>query len=116
VLSHAILGKKHKTTNKYTKPINTHHPVKEFDRKTIYSTFMKYVRSKKYVEAIVNSYSLFVNKLKIKKSLTPREICRKYKNVKYLKTITKIFEKVYYGSKIPDKEDVDKYDKFFRKK
>ncbi|AEH07285.1 hypothetical protein [Methanothermococcus okinawensis] len=82
--------------------------------KNIYSEFEKYISNKKYVEGIIKAYCSFVNKLNIKKSLTPREICNRYNHIKGLKTITKIFEKVYYGNIKPEKEDIEKYDKFFK--
>jgi hypothetical protein len=91
-----------------------HDAIEALKIKGIYLEFEKYISNKKYVEGIIRTYSSFIHRLNIQKSLTPREICRRYSNIKGLKTITKIFEKVYYGNMEPKKDDIEKYDKFFK--
>ena len=89
--------------------------VKTLNIKSIYLEFEKYISNKKYVEGIIKAYYLFISRLNIKKSLTPREICKIYGNIEGLKSITKIFEKVYYGNIKPENDDIKKYDKFFKR-
>ncbi len=81
----------------------------------IYPMFVSLITNKKYVEGIIKAYCMFISKLNAHKSLTPREICNRYGNIKGIETITEIFEKVYYGNKSPEKDDINKYDEFFKR-
>ncbi|MBW9220883.1 hypothetical protein KKP91_01545 [Methanothermococcus sp. SCGC AD-155-M21] len=80
----------------------------------IFLEFKKLINNKMFKEAIIGTYYLFIKTLNIKGSHTPREICQMYKDVAGIKTITRIFEKVYYGNISPDKKDVEEYKKFFK--
>ena len=80
----------------------------------IISVFKKLINNKMFREAIIKAYNLFIKKLGIRGSYTPREISQMYKDMAGIKTITRIFEKVYYGNISPDEKDIEEYKKFFK--
>ncbi|MBW9223626.1 DUF4129 domain-containing protein [Methanothermococcus sp. SCGC AD-155-E23] len=78
--------------------------------------FSKLVERRMFREAVILAYQLFIKPLNIKKSWTPREICRRFRNVPGIKTITEIFERTYYGDIPPTESDVKECERFLRKR
>jgi len=77
--------------------------------------FYRLVENRMFKEAVILAYQLFIRSLhNIKGSYTPREICRMFRDVPGIKTITEIFEKVYYGDIPPTKKDVEECEKTLR--
>jgi len=92
---------------------------KYLDRNTkldILHRFYKLVENKMFREAVIFAYQLFIRSLNIKRSYTPREICKVYREIPGIKTITEIFERIYYGDIPPTKKDVEEYERFLREK
>ncbi|HIC86855.1 MAG TPA: DUF4129 domain-containing protein, partial [Aquificae bacterium] len=83
---------------------------------TSFSIFSKLVERRMFREAVILAYQLFIKPLNIKKSWTPREICRRFRNVPGIKTITEIFERTYYGDIPPTESDVKECERFLRKR
>jgi len=82
----------------------------------ILNRFQMFAGSNMFREAILSVYQFFIRSLNVKKSYTPREICRMYGNIPGIKTITEIFERIYYGDIPPTKKDVEEYERFLREK
>ena len=79
------------------------------------STFYRLVENRMFREAVILAYQIFIRSLKnIKGSYTPREICRMWRGVPGIKTITEIFERTYYGDIPPTKRDVEECEKSLR--
>jgi len=67
-------------------------------------------------EAVILAYQLFIRSLNIKKSYTPREICRMFKGIPGIRVITEIFERTYYGDIPPTKRDIGEWERFLRRR
>jgi len=67
-------------------------------------------------KAVILAYHLFIKPLNIKKSWTPREICRRFRDIPGIKTITEIFERTYYGDIPPTDRDIEECERCLRKR